>query len=79
MLTFLQFLLNQVVKDDPPRLEPGRYTPAFENFISACLQKRYTDRPNYEQLLEHAFLLEHVNKETNVAAFVEEILDLPDA
>lgn len=68
----------QVVKDDPPRLEPGQFTPAFENFISACLQKRFTDRPNYEQLLQHAFLVEHMTKETDVAGFVEEILNLPD-
>lgn len=67
------------MKDDPPRLEPGKFSPAFDNLISACLQKKYTDRPNYEQLLEHAFLVGHVNKETNVAAFVEEILDIPDA
>lgn len=69
---------NQVVKDDPPRLEAGKFTPAFDNFISACLQKKYTDRPNYEQLLQHAFLTEHVNKDTDVAGFVEEILNLPD-
>lgn len=66
------------MKDDPPRLEPGQFTPAFENFISACLQKRFTDRPNYEQLLQHAFLVEHMTKETDVAGFVEEILNLPD-
>lgn len=68
----------QVVKDDPPRLEPGKFSPAFENFITACLQKKYTDRPNYEQLLQHAFLVEHVEKNTDVAAFVEEVLNLPE-
>lgn len=70
---------QQVVKDDPPRLEPGQFSPAFENFITACLQKKFMDRPNYEQLLQHAFLVEHMHKETDVAGFVEEILNLPDA
>lgn len=66
------------MKDDPPRLEAGKFSPAFDNFISACLQKRYTDRPNYEQLLQHAFLVEHMTKDTDVAGFVEEVLNLPD-
>lgn len=70
--------LKQVVKDEPPRLEPGKFSTEFEDFITACLQKKFTDRPNYEQLLQHPFLLEHVSKETNVAAFVEEVLSLPE-
>lgn len=41
--------------------------------------KKYTERPNYNQLLELSFITEHAEKDTNVAAFVEEILDLPDA
>lgn len=41
--------------------------------------KNYTARPNYSQLLELKFITEHAKKDTNVAAFVEEILDLPDA
>lgn len=68
-----------MVKDDPPRLEPNKFTGPFENFIAACLQKKYTDRPNYDQLLQHPFIVYHVTKETNVAAFVEEILSLADS
>lgn len=43
------------------------------------LMKNYTARPNYNQLLELKFITQHAKKETNVAAFVEEILNLPDA
>lgn len=79
ILTFFNYsMYAQVVKDEPPRLEAGRFSPAFDNFITACLQKKYTDRPNYEQLLQHAFLVEHMNKVTDVASFVEQILNLPD-
>lgn len=67
-----------MVKDDPPRLEAGQFSAGFDNLISACLQKKYTDRPNYEQLLQHVFLVEHMSKDTDVAGFVEEILNLPD-
>lgn len=69
---------TQVVKDDPPRLEAGKFSPEFENFTAGCLKKKFTDRPNYEQLLQHPFIVEHQSQDANVAAFVEEILSLPD-
>lgn len=68
----------QVVKDDPPRLEPGKYSPEFEDFITCCLQKAYTARPNYEQLLQHAFIAEHIQRNTDISQFVANILDLPE-
>lgn len=70
--------LKQVVKDDPPRLPNGKFSPEFENFIEQCLQKNYADRPNYDQLLAHPFCKEHANKSTNISQFVSEILDLND-
>lgn len=42
------------------------------------LMKNYTARPNYSQLLELDFIKEHAQKDTNVAEFVGEILDLPE-
>lgn len=39
--------------------------------------KDFMARPNYNQLLEYDFIKEHAAKETNVATFVSEILDLP--
>lgn len=47
-------------------------------FIIFSLIKNYTARPNYSQLLELNFTREHAQKDTNVAKFVEEILDLPE-
>lgn len=71
--------LKQVVADDPPRLEAGTFSPDFESFTTQCLQKDYTDRPNYEGLLAHPFIQTHSTKETNVIEFVDEILNLPDS
>ncbi|XP_011311023.1 dual specificity mitogen-activated protein kinase kinase 3 [Fopius arisanus] len=70
--------LKQVVKDDPPKLPPGKFSPEFQNLITKCLMKDYTARPNYSQLLELDFIIEHSKKDINVAEFVEKILDLPD-
>lgn len=71
--------LKQVVDDAPPRLQPGVFSPELEDLTAKCLQKRFADRPNYETLLAHAFLVEHGGSDNSVvAAFVEEILSLPD-
>lgn len=71
--------LKQVVKDDPPRLPPENFSSDFENFIEQCLQKDYTLRPNYTQLLEHPFCLSQKDNSTDITEFVSEILDLPDS
>ncbi|KAF5293601.1 hypothetical protein FQA39_LY03086 [Lamprigera yunnana] len=71
--------LKQVVTDDPPRLPLNEFTTDFEDFITKCLQKKYTDRLNYDQLLNHAFCIAHAAKETDTASFVSEILDIPES
>nr|CAD7439682.1 unnamed protein product [Timema bartmani] len=70
--------LKQVVKDDPPRLPPGKFSSEFYDFIGQCLQKDYTARPNYNQLLTHPFCEIHQQRSTDVSSFVSESLDLPD-
>lgn len=70
--------LKQVVNDDAPRLPAGRFTAEFEDFISKCLQKKYTDRWNYDQLINHDFLIKHKEMNTDISAFISEILDLPE-
>ncbi|XP_065558765.1 dual specificity mitogen-activated protein kinase kinase 6-like isoform X2 [Artemia franciscana] len=68
--------IKQVVVGDAPRLEPGMFSPDFEDFVSCCLQKNYLDRPVYKQLLEHPFFLKHSTRDIDIASYVEEILDL---
>uniref|UniRef100_T1IUF7 mitogen-activated protein kinase kinase n=1 Tax=Strigamia maritima TaxID=126957 RepID=T1IUF7_STRMM len=70
--------LKQVVKDDPPRLPAGQFSTEFDDFIVQCLKKDYKQRPNYVQLLEHAFIVKHSERNTDVAGFVVKILDLMD-
>lgn len=67
--------LREVVQDAPPRLPSGKFSVDFEDMISKCLIKEYRQRPNYIQLLDHPFVRLHETKDTNVAAFVSEILD----
>ncbi|RZF46720.1 hypothetical protein LSTR_LSTR002583 [Laodelphax striatellus] len=70
--------LKQVVKDDPPRLPAGHFSPHFDDFIGLCLQKRVDSRPNYTSLLEHPFCQTEHNSPTDISEFVCEILDLPE-
>lgn len=51
----------------------------FYIIVVFSLMKNYTARPNYSQLLELDFIREHAQKDTNVAKFVGEILDLPES
>ena len=70
--------LKQVVTEPSPSLPPDMFSKSFENLINICLQKDFTKRPNYEQLLANQFVVENTTKETDVAKYVEEILALND-
>lgn len=71
--------LKQVVKDDPPKLPAnGDYSEELQDFTAQCLRKVFTERPYYEDLLKHPFLTLHGTKDTDVASFVEEVLNLPE-
>ncbi|CAO1391242.1 unnamed protein product [Diamesa tonsa] len=68
--------LKQVVTEQSPSLPPGIFSEGFEHLTKICLFKDQNLRPNYEQLLANDFIVEHTNKTTNVAEYVEEILNL---
>lgn len=66
--------LKQVVTEPSPSLPRDVFSKSFESLTNMCLQKEFTKRPSYEQLLANEFIVEHTMKETDVAKFVEEIL-----
>ncbi|KAG8189508.1 hypothetical protein JTE90_008470 [Oedothorax gibbosus] len=68
--------LKQVVKDDPPRLPQGKFSPNFEDFIAQCLQKEFTQRPNYPQLLLHPFISSDSTHAYDISQYVSFVLDL---
>lgn len=71
--------LTQVVQGDPPQLnmcENGNcFTQEFVHFVNTCLIKEETQRPKYNRLLEHPFILRSEKETCDVAGYVCEILD----
>ncbi|KAH6943689.1 hypothetical protein HPB50_025611 [Hyalomma asiaticum] len=71
--------LKHVVEDDPPRLPTGQFSPEYEDFIDACLQKHPTKRPTYPQLLKMPFLQHHSQGSAEISEFIAAILDGTEA
>ncbi|XP_066291239.1 dual specificity mitogen-activated protein kinase kinase 4-like isoform X2 [Branchiostoma lanceolatum] len=69
--------LSQVVKGDPPQLNPKEHTfsPDFINFVNICLTKDASQRPKYKELLKHMFIQRYETQDVDVASFVLEHLD----
>lgn len=71
--------LTQVVQGDPPQLNPSEngncFTQEFVNFVNTCLIKDETQRPKYNRLLEHPFILRSEQETCDVAGYVCGILD----
>lgn len=66
--------LKQVVKDPPPTLPAGQFSPEFEDFIAHCLKKQVSERANYSELLSHPFLLKSQQAEVDMSKYVTEVL-----
>ncbi|XP_062573299.1 dual specificity mitogen-activated protein kinase kinase 6-like isoform X1 [Saccostrea cucullata] len=65
--------LKQVVQDPPPTLPPGEFSAEFEDFITKCLQKSVTTRPNYVELLKHSFIKRGEEKQGELADYVKSV------
>ncbi|KFM61154.1 Dual specificity mitogen-activated protein kinase kinase 6, partial [Stegodyphus mimosarum] len=68
--------LKQVVEDDPPRLPSGKFSEELEDFVAKCLQKDFTQRPNYPQLLQHPFISSDSTHDYDTSKYVSFVLDI---
>lgn len=52
-------VLLKIQKGDPPKLDfPSRWSKEFSDFISLCLNKDPTKRPNADELMDHPFIVD---------------------
>lgn len=49
--------LNTIVHGEPPRLPADRYSPLACDFVARCLVKDHNQRPVYQELLQHPWLV----------------------
>ncbi|KAJ2702326.1 MAP kinase kinase Wis1 [Coemansia sp. IMI 203386] len=50
--------LNAIVNGEPPALPADRYSQSACNFVANCLIKKADERPVYQDLLQHPWLIE---------------------
>ncbi|BET01043.1 mitogen-activated protein kinase kinase [Nesidiocoris tenuis] len=62
-------VLSRVLQDEPPKLPNNNFSPEFHAFVEACLRKDYHQRPKYNKLLDHPFLLRYTTKYVDVGAW----------
>ncbi|PAV55671.1 hypothetical protein WR25_01528 [Diploscapter pachys] len=68
--------LKQVVEEPAPQLPVDGFSEACRNFVRRCLEKDYSSRPKYPELLAMPFLESARNEKTfSMASFICEILD----
>ncbi|XP_012730020.2 serine/threonine-protein kinase TAO1 [Fundulus heteroclitus] len=48
--------LYHIAQNDSPTLQSSEWTDYFRKFVDSCLQKLPQERPNSEELLQHAFI-----------------------
>uniref|UniRef100_A0A8R1DSG1 mitogen-activated protein kinase kinase n=1 Tax=Caenorhabditis japonica TaxID=281687 RepID=A0A8R1DSG1_CAEJA len=67
-------MLAKIVHGEPPRLRPGNFTPEFCDLVEKCLQREPNLRPNYNELLQHPFILFHEQQETDVEEWFADVM-----
>jgi len=66
-IPFLKAIFLIPVRPPPKLTNPDAWSPEFNSFIAACLQKKPQDRPTALDLLKHPFLLRESAVKSNTA------------
>jgi len=66
-------LLSVVVNSPVPTMPTDKFSPEFCDFITSCLIKDPSVRPNPDVLLNHPFIQKHVKNLFNLASYVKSL------
>lgn len=69
-------VMSTIMRQDAPRIsiDDERFTPEFKSFVNACLTKDVRDRPKYNSLLEHPFVLAYRDLDVDVKGWYRSVL-----
>ncbi|CCD62387.1 Dual specificity mitogen-activated protein kinase kinase mek-1 [Caenorhabditis elegans] len=67
-------MMSKILNDEPPRLDPAKFSPDFCQLVESCLQRDPTMRPNYDMLLQHPFVVHHEKIETDVEEWFADVM-----
>lgn len=67
-------MMTKIMNDEPPRLNPGKFSPEFCHLVEICLQRDPNNRPNYDQLLDHPFIKYHEEQDTDVEEWFANVM-----
>ncbi|CAD5229445.1 unnamed protein product [Bursaphelenchus okinawaensis] len=59
-------LMLKITNEDPPRLDPTKFSPEFCDFVNNCLLKSTQERPKYNQLSVMPFLIRSAESDVDV-------------
>ncbi|ULT83121.1 hypothetical protein L3Y34_012398 [Caenorhabditis briggsae] len=67
-------MMSKIIHDEPPRLDPTMFSAEFCDIVTCCLQRDPTKRMNYDQLLQHPFILKHEGVDTDVEEWFADVM-----
>eukprot|EP00455_Lapot_gusevi_P015661 TRINITY_DN17953_c0_g1_i8.p1 TRINITY_DN17953_c0_g1~~TRINITY_DN17953_c0_g1_i8.p1 ORF type:complete len:116 (-),score=21.40 TRINITY_DN17953_c0_g1_i8:330-677(-) len=65
-------MVQNIVNEPVPVLDPQQFSPNFCSFIQCCLQKDPSQRSSAQELLRHPFIEENPFSEEDVARWLAE-------
>ena len=71
-------LLEYIVNQPPPRLPSRVFSPEMRDFVDICLKKNPSERPDLVGLMNHPRLKDVEKDQTDVAKWVQEVIQLPN-
>jgi mitogen-activated protein kinase kinase 1 len=70
-------LLNYIVNEPPPELPSGQFSANFESFVSRCLQKDPSARPDLNALMNHPWVKSWEQENVDIAGWVQKWMETP--
>ncbi len=72
-------IMSSILSLDAPKLEGDAYSADFKSFVNMCLRKQVKERPKYNVLLKHPFVVYYKETDVDVRSWFGSIVGGEDA